>query len=173
MSRIALVTNTAFLATVLALWALFASAEPLPEPGGPVLLTVDGAISNTNAGKTAVFDLEMLRSLGETEIVTETIWTPGMHRFTGVSLEAFLTAVGAQGALLDAVAINDYSVEIPLSDATEDGPIIAYEMDGKLMSRRDKGPLWMIYPYSSDPAYRTELIYSRSIWQLDRMTVME
>ena len=57
------------------------------------------------------------------------------------------------------------------SDAVEEGPIVAYEMDGKLMSRRDKGPLWLIYPYSSNAEYRTEVIYSRSIWQLDRMAI--
>jgi hypothetical protein len=37
------------------------------------------------------------------------------------------------------------------------------------MSLREKGPLWVIYPYDSDPAYRTEETYSRSIWQLNRL----
>jgi hypothetical protein len=42
-------------------------------------------------------------------------------------------------------------------------------MDGKTMSVRDKGPLWIIYPYDSSADYRTEVVYSRSIWQLDRI----
>jgi hypothetical protein len=46
-------------------------------------------------------------------------------------------------------------------------------MDGNAMSVRDKGPLWVIYPYDSDAAYRTEVIYSRSIWQLDRLEVVQ
>ena len=37
------------------------------------------------------------------------------------------------------------------------------------MSRRDKGPLWVIYPYHDNIDYRSETIYSRSIWQLDRI----
>jgi hypothetical protein len=39
------------------------------------------------------------------------------------------------------------------------------------MSLREKGPLWIIYPFDSSPEYQTELIYSRSIWQLNRIEV--
>ena len=67
----------------------------------------------------------------------------------------------------------DYAVTIPTSDAVEGGPIIAYEMDGKPMSRRDKGPLWVIYPFDDSAKYRTETIYSRSIWQLNRIKFIE
>ena len=72
---------------------------------------------------------------------------------------------------LKAVAVNDYAVEIPVTDAVEGGPIIAWERNGSTMSVRDKGPLWLVYPFDSVPAYQSEVIYSRSIWQLDRITV--
>ncbi|APZ52180.1 molybdopterin-dependent oxidoreductase [Salipiger abyssi] len=162
---------TAALAT--ALFALPAGAETLPMPTGPVILTISGEIENTNGDGTAAFDLDMLRALGESEIVTETIWTPATHTFTGVRLKTLLDHVGAEGDEITAMAINDYGVTIPVEDATETGPIVAYEMDGAQMSRRDKGPLWVIYPFSSSSDYRTEVIYSRSIWQLDRMTIEE
>lgn len=156
-----------------ALFALPAGAETLPEPTGPVILTISGVIENTNGDGTAAFDLDMLRALGESEIVTETIWTPATHSFTGVRLKTLLDHVGAEGESITAMAINDYGVTIPVEDATETGPIVAYAMDGAQMSRRDKGPLWVIYPFSSSSDYRTEVIYSRSIWQLDRMTITE
>jgi len=38
---------------------------------------------------------------------------------------------------------------------------------------REKGPLWVIYPYDSDAKFRTEVIYSRSIWQLDRLAIVQ
>ena len=38
---------------------------------------------------------------------------------------------------------------------------------------RDKGPLWIIYPYDQNTDYQTEVIYSRSIWQLDRIEVLK
>jgi hypothetical protein len=150
-----------------------ALSDTLEAPEGAVILTVSGKIDATNAGDVAQFDLAMLQALPPTEITTETIWTPSEHVFTGVSLDVFLDHIGAEGGTLQAQAINDYTVEIPVSDAVPGGPIIAYAMDGAPMSRRDKGPLWIIYPYSSGPEYQTEVIYTRSIWQLDRLTVVE
>ncbi|MGB1266126.1 MAG: oxidoreductase, partial [Nereida ignava] len=50
-----------------------------------------------------------------------------------------------------------------------DGPIIAYKQNGSEMSRRRKGPLWIVYPYDDKKSYQTETVYSRSIWQLDRL----
>ncbi|BBU55976.1 oxidoreductase [Mameliella alba] len=150
-----------------------ASAEHLPEPHGPVILTVEGAIARTNGEGRARLDLQMLRDIGETTITTDTIWTAGTSEFTGVALDDLLEYLGAEGEEIDARAINDYAVTVPVADAVEGGPILAYAMDGKTMSRRDKGPLWLIYPYASSSTYRTEVIYARSIWQLDRMTVRD
>lgn len=147
------------------------SAE-LAAPTGPVLLTISGAIENSNSEDgNASFDLEMLQALGAETIETSTIWTEGTQSFEGVSLLALMEAVGATGDLLQATAINDYSVEIPKEDWVENGPIVAYFNNDEEMSVRDKGPLWVVYPYDSSPNYQTEVIYSRSIWQLDRITV--
>ena len=41
------------------------------------------------------------------------------------------------------------------------------------MSLRDKGPLWIVYPFDSNPSYSTEVTYARSIWQLDRIEVLD
>jgi hypothetical protein len=45
-------------------------------------------------------------------------------------------------------------------------------MDDRPMSVREKGPLWVIYPFDDVPEYQNETIYSRSIWQLDRIEVV-
>lgn len=55
-----------------------ALAGSLPSPSGPVILTVTGGIENTNAAGAAKFDLEMLRAVDDSEIVTDTIWTRGI-----------------------------------------------------------------------------------------------
>jgi hypothetical protein len=166
-------TKNCFLSVVMI--GLFGSqtvlAQDLPDPVGPVLLTVTGDISRTNGDGAARFDIGMLREIGETEVVTDTIWTAGEPVFAGVELIDLLACLGAEGREISATAINDYAIKIPVTDAVEGGPIVAYSMNGKQMSRRDKGPLWIIYPYASSSNYRTEVIYARSIWQLDRMTV--
>lgn len=164
------------LAQALALsWALAVPAmgQSLPAPKGEIILTITGDIKNTNAEGAAVFDLEMLQSLPAHEFDTETIWTEGTHTFSGVSLGTLLKAVGAEGVAIRATALNDYAVEIPMTDATDGSALIAYHFDGAEMSVREKGPLWVVYPYSSNAKYRSEVIYSRSIWQLDRLEVID
>ncbi|WP_296762669.1 hypothetical protein [Sediminimonas sp.] len=39
------------------------------------------------------------------------------------------------------------------------------------MTLRDKGPVWLLYPFDSAPRFRTELHYARSVWQLDRIEI--
>lgn len=148
-----------------------AGAQDLRAPAGDVILTVDGNITVTNGDGTAQFDLEMLQELGTAEFETTTIWTDGDQVFEGVWLSTLIEALGASGASVAATAINDYSVEIPLTDAIEGGALVAYHRNGQPMPIRDKGPLWVVYPFDDNPDYRSEVTYSRSIWQLDRMTI--
>ena len=149
-----------------ALLALCAGKAVLAEDG-PVLLTVTGL------GDPVTFDLAGLEALEQETFETTTIWTEGVQTFTGVPLAAMMAELGIEDGTLEAMAINDYAVEIPVSDAVEGGPIVAYLLNGEEMSVRDKGPLWIVYPYDANPDYQSEVTYSRSIWQLDRIAVSE
>lgn len=151
------------------LWSAAASAADMEKPKGEIVLTISGAITNTNAEGKAEFDLDMLKALPTTKFTTTTTWTEGANSFTGVSLQALLAAVGASGTTMKSIALNDYAVDIPVSDAVADGPIVAYLMNDQPMPVRDKGPLWIVYPFDSKAEYRTEAIYSKSIWQLSRI----
>lgn len=144
------------------------AADTNAAPQGTVILTVSGAIS----AETTQFDLDMLMDIGSTDIETTTIWTEGEQQFQGVALNVLMDQLGVTEGTILATAINDYTVEIPVSDAIEGGPIVAYMLNGATMSVRDKGPLWVVYPYDSDADYRSEVIYSRSIWQLDRIEIV-
>ncbi|WP_435231149.1 molybdopterin-dependent oxidoreductase [Pseudopelagicola sp. nBUS_20] len=142
-------------------------------PTGSVILTVSGKIKTTNSNNTAKFDIEMLRALPLVSFSTTTVWTNGRQRFTGVPLAALLDSVGTSGKTVEAWAINDYFTDFDLETLDNNVPIIAYELNGEPMSRRDKGPLWIVYPYDSSPDYQSDLIFSRSIWQLDRLVVLD
>ena len=52
-------------------------------------------------------------------------------------------------------------------------PIIAYRRNGLAMSLREHGPLWIVYPYDAAAEYRSAQAYSHSIWQLDRIAVLD
>ena len=81
----------------------------LPEPGAaPVAL-----------------NRAALEAMPTTTIETSTIWAEGLRTFTGVPLADLVAAQGIRGSTLRAVALNDYAVEIPLSDAGPGGPIVA------------------------------------------------
>lgn len=143
----------------------------LPAPKGEVVLTISGAVAQTNTAAGAAFDMAMLADLPATTFKTTTTWTDGAKTFSGVPLKRLLETVGATGSTLTATALNDYTVTIPLDGLTDDAPIVAYSIDGAPFPRREKGPLWIVYPYDSDPAYRTEAVYGYSIWQLSGLTL--
>jgi hypothetical protein len=82
-----------------------------------------------------------------------------------------LAAAGAKGTLLHAVALNDYKVEIPAEDAAKYTVLLATRMDDKTMPVREKGPLFIIYPYDDSADLRSERFYSRSAWQLRKIEV--
>ena len=147
-------------------------ADTLPSPTGAPLLTVRGEITNVSFEDQAQFDFALLSELPSETIETSTIWTEGLQEFKGVSLATLLSHVGANGRELRLRALNDYMISIPASDARADGPIIAYEHNGNQMSVRNKGPLWLVYPYDASPSYQTEEIYARSIWQLVEIEVL-
>jgi len=153
--------------------ALPAAAESLPAPVGDVVLTVTGKIGATTEEGAAKFDLDSLAALGSETIQTSTIWTDGKVEFRGVPLTVFLSKLKAEGSILRIWALNDYTVDVPFADAVEDGPMLAYEANGARLSVRDKGPIWLVYPFDSNPAYQTEVIYARSIWQIERMEVLD
>ena len=143
----------------------------LSVPTGQTILTIEGKIGVTNVDGKAVFDRDMLERLGTIAIETSTPWFDGPVRFEGVSAKAVMDLVAAGGAEVVAVALNDFRTTIPLSDFSDYGVILALKRNGEYMPVSDKGPLFIVYPYDSDPALHTQQYYARSAWQLARLIV--
>jgi hypothetical protein len=146
-------------------------AFALDRPTGPVVLTVRGKVSSANVDGTAQFDAAMLDKLEGRAGTMETPWTEGRTTFEGPLLRAVLAAAGAQGTTLVVRALNDYFAEVPVLDATSLDTILATHMNGKLMSVRDKGPLFLIYPFDKDAGLYNEKYFSRSVWQIREIEV--
>ncbi len=146
--------------------ATVVSAAALQPPGGKVILTVSGKISHTNAGDKALFDRAMLEALGTARLELETPWTDGKQVFEGVPAKDLLDAVGARGQAITARAINDYQIDIPLSDFVDYPVIFALKHNGSYMRVRDKGPIWIVYPRETYPELDTDEITDRWVWQL-------
>lgn len=146
-------------------------ARALETPQGDVILTVSGAIQNTNGNGTARFDMAMLEALPKASFKTSSPWYQKEALFEGTPLASLLEAVGAQGTSISAMAINDYAVDIPMEDASVHKALLAYKVDGEYLPVRKKGPLWIVYDFDSDSSLRNEIYYTRSIWQLNSITI--
>lgn len=149
-----------------------AKADHLSRPLGDVILTIKGPMTQSISPNGAKFDLDMLRKIGTVTFSTETPWTKGVQGFTGVPLNQLLTHIGAAPSSLMVTAVNEYQVKVPASDAVDGGPILAWEENGKLLSAREKGPLWLIYPFDAKSEYRTDEIHSRAVWQVVRIELV-
>ncbi|TCD16760.1 oxidoreductase [Oricola cellulosilytica] len=148
-----------------------AAEDVLPAPESEIILVIEGNIKRKNVDETAQFDRAMLESIGTTSFLTSTPWYDNPVEFEGVPLDRLLDAVGATGSEMTAVALNDYQATLPLSDLGEDGAVLALKRDGKYMEIRDKGPLFIVYPYDSDSRLAAEKYYARSVWQISRLVV--
>lgn len=144
----------------------------LDKPNGPVILTVQGDLSHPNSGKVAEFDLSMLEGLKGRTGKMKTPWNEGEVSYSGPLLRSILEAAGATGKTLKIIALNDYSATVPASDALDLDTILATRADGKTMSVRDKGPLFLIYPFDKDERLYNEKYFSRSVWQIAKIEVM-
>lgn len=165
-------TRRALLKGGAALWlGASGAAHALDNPAGPVVLSLTGRVRSPNDGARANFDMAMLERLPQTSFSTRTPWYAQARKFTGPLLRDVMAAAGASGTLLRAVALNDYWVEIPAEDAARHDIILARLLDDKPMAVRDKGPLFMIYPFDAQPELRNQVYYSRSAWQLRTIEV--
>lgn len=169
----AVVLAVAYMAVMLV--ATLAGAAWAGEAGAPrgrVVLTVTGLVGDAGrGGAPAEFTLDGLERLGTVELETETPFTPGPVRFTGVPLRTLLEAVGARGDSIRATALNDYAVDLPLDETNRRHALLATRIDGKPMPVRDKGPVWIVFPWRTNPEFGSPLHAARSIWQLRSIEV--
>lgn len=159
------------------LCVIFSAAFPMvfvAEASGaeaPVLLVVEGSAGAENDGVTAHFTMDDLRRLPSVSFETETIWFTGSQRFTGVPVAVLMRQLGVRKGMLKMIASDNFSRNISLSIAVENGAIIAYQRNGALMTVRNKGPLRLVYPFDDYPPLKRDELFSNAIWQLVRIVV--
>ena len=143
----------------------------LDKPTGKPMLTLSGQLGQTNDKQQAVFDMKMLETLPQHSFTTQTPWYPQPVKFTGPLLRDVLQAAGAKGSTIVAVALNDYKTELPFQDASKYDVIVARLMNDKPMPVREKGPLFIVYPFDSKSELRAEVYYNRAVWQLRSLQI--
>jgi hypothetical protein len=147
--------------------AISSAAWALNKPVGNVLLTVSGpALAQTSESTSADFDEAMLLSLPQRTIKTTTPWHDGVQEFTGPDLYNLIEEFAPQATTLRIAALNDYSATVQTAFVAQYRPVLAIRHNGQPMRVREKGPLFVVFPYDSDPALRNETVFSWSVWQI-------
>jgi hypothetical protein len=122
----------------------------------------DGAVVQERTLTTAEVE-----ALAQVAFSTTTPWTSGAQTFSGpaISTLAALGSVPVSEALF--TALNDYEMSVPVEDLEQFGAILAVRRNGELMPIKDKGPYWVMYPISSNPAtLDTQFYHGRMVWQV-------
>lgn len=163
-----------FAIAILSLFAMMATyAYALDDPTGDVILTVRGNVSEADKGAAVQFDAAMLDALPQTTLNVETPWYDERGSFSGPLLRDVLATSGAEGKVLLIKALNDYFSEVPASDAMQYDVILATRRNGEILSVRDKGPLFLVYPFADHPEIYNEAYFGRSVWQIKEIEVTD
>ncbi len=114
--------------------------------------------------------LDDLAALPQVTILTDNAFVDGQVAFRGPLARDVIEQLAlGEAETLRFTAANDYWVEIPSSDFEKFDAILAMEADGKPLSRRDKGPLWLVYPISEGDELMDTVYLGRLIWQVVRI----
>jgi hypothetical protein len=133
------------------------------------LLVISNATDPARAE--ARFSEADLLALPQVTIRTRTEFTDGVTEFVGPLARDAIASIGVGTATkVHLVAANDYAIDIPLSDLTDYDVILALRTDGKRLTIRDKGPIWLMYPLDDHAELQDPMYNNRLIWQL---TVIE
>lgn len=120
-------------------------------------------------------DISALERLPQSQITTSTVWTQEVDDYQGVMLIDLLLAYDIdpsdhQGRVIFS-ALDGYTAEVDFALIERNAPLLAYFRNGKPMPRRAQGPFWLIFPYDDGPEFRSETIYSMSIWQVETIMI--
>lgn len=116
--------------------------------------------------------MDELRELPQVTINVDTEWYEGTRAFSGPLARDVVQMMGkGTGTMAHLTAVNDYAIDVPLSDFEAYDVILALDMDGHALSIRDKGPIWVMYPMNDFPELRDPVTNGKLIWQLVKLEV--
>lgn len=122
------------------------------------------------------YTMDELDALEQTTYVTGNAFMDAPAEFSGPRLKLVLTDAGyelSEDETVKLTAINGYQVDMPMADALEYDVILATRRDERLMSIREKGPIWIIYPIADHEELEDDRYSGRLVWQLKSIQVIE
>jgi hypothetical protein len=131
----------------------------------------DPALTLVNGTQVLELSIDDLAAMPQTPVNTENEFVDGKVAYRGPLVRDVLARVGLDKAdNVRFVAANDYYVDIPTQNFRDYDAILAIEADGVRLSRRDKGPVWLMYPISDFTELQDPIYSRRLIWQVVKIT---
>lgn len=158
-----LILGAGALATLAATKASFAKDE---------ILTLRGTFAKAGPDGGLASSLADLDALPQTRFSTTTPWQEGSVEFSGVALKDYFAMMGAAPEKIRLVALNDYVVDADVADLVAGDALLATRQNQVPMTIRDKGPIFLIFPFDSRSDLQHQTYYSRSVWQLTEIDIL-
>lgn len=143
----------------------------LSPPQDDPVLWVTGKVTQANYDQGVAFDMTMVGRLQQGSIKTNNHVVDQIVEYRGPKLASLLDYVGAQGEMIKVIAWDDYVVTISRADISKYGVLLATHEAGKRMTIDDKGPFFIVFPFSDHVELRNDLYYSLSVWQVREIVV--
>lgn len=138
----------------------------------PVTGKTDQILTVEAHGRIIGYTFKELENLPQVYIRTKNNYVDDTTLFSGPTLRSILEQADiGRNDEIELHALNDFFVIAPAMDAYDYNVILAILMNGKKMSIRDKGPIWVIYPTDENPELYDDVYSSRLVWQLDKITL--
>lgn len=140
----------------------------------PVILTIYGDIQLHDQRYARIdFTLSEMKALSQADITTAHPWSAQAQHYSGIDLSILLEFLFAQKAIktLSLEGLNGFSMALEWSSIQDFSPIIAWQENSQLMSRRDKGPLWLMLPFDSVSKVKQADFLHYMVWQLRTIRV--
>jgi hypothetical protein len=154
--------------------AALKKGDSIPVPKDDVILTVTGLTEtrNVEADKSIQMDLKTLESIGLVEYTVTDPFERKEITYRGVLMSDLLDVmqVSSTAKTLHMVALNDYSIDVPLEDMRKYPVIFALQADGEYMPVSTRGPAMLVYPYD-DFTFDQSIYNDYWIWQIASIDV--
>ncbi|MCK5930567.1 MAG: hypothetical protein KAG89_00200 [Fulvimarina manganoxydans] len=144
-------------------FARMAKAEPDADP---LTLTIRG-----RGPGILTFRQADLARLPQRQIVTTTPWHREPTTFEGPDLDAVLDSKAGDDLECLLIALNDYVAAVSTKDFRDYDGILAIKENGEFLTVNNKGPVFVVFPFSERPELQIQAAYARCVWQLVEIEV--
>lgn len=144
----------------------------IPVPQQAPILTVTGKIGTTNHDHAIVMDRTTLEKAGLVEYTVNDPFEDRPVRYGGVLMRDLLALwqVADDAQMVAITALNDYKIDIPITEFRQFPILFALEADGVYMQPDYRGPAMLVYPIDQYE-FDSIAVQRNWIWQIKTIDI--